>query len=333
MLPSPKLSYLCLFENPSFDAGRALIRQFVLVREADRMGYDEIWLGEHHGDPVWPSSASGTLLGHLAAVTQHARIGTLATQIGARDALQCAADLTTADLLSKGRLQWGVSCGLPFSAAWQPQTSASSRQSGDAARERVLEVRRWWSESRAVEPSAPVGEVAHLVPPAARDTLPTWVATTSEEGVAWAARHGLGLMAGATSTVGRLQRLKSVYAAASDGADAADPRMVLARFAFPAESREEARDAARPYLEAFVQRMRAQGVHAHAGDTVTFDVEALMDQSLIGSYQDVADHITRLQEEVGIHSVAVIPTSAHFDTVKRVLADLVDEVRPLLPDY
>jgi alkanesulfonate monooxygenase SsuD/methylene tetrahydromethanopterin reductase-like flavin-dependent oxidoreductase (luciferase family) len=148
--------------------------------------------------------------------------------------------------------------------------------------------------------------------------------------VSLAAQAGYGLMAGATSTPDRLRSLIATYREAAPGGD---PRMVLARFAFPAETREEAREAARPYLEAFVQRMKVLGVQPHPGETVTFDVEALIDQSLIGSYQEVADKITQIQDEIGVHSVAVIPTSAQFDTVKRVLADMVDEVRPLLPDY
>ena len=40
----PGLGYLGLCENPTAEEGRALVRQFVLVQEADRMGYDDIWL-------------------------------------------------------------------------------------------------------------------------------------------------------------------------------------------------------------------------------------------------------------------------------------------------
>ncbi len=69
----PQLGYLALSENPTDEAGRALVRQFVLAREADRMGYDDIWLGEHHGDALWPQAGVLSLLGHLSAVTSKAR--------------------------------------------------------------------------------------------------------------------------------------------------------------------------------------------------------------------------------------------------------------------
>jgi len=80
----PRLGYLALGDNPSDEAGRALVRQFVLVREADRMGYDDIWVGEHPLDAAWPQPAIGVLLGHLAAVTSKARIGAFALVPGRR---------------------------------------------------------------------------------------------------------------------------------------------------------------------------------------------------------------------------------------------------------
>ena len=110
----PKLGYLCLCENPSAEEGRALIRQFVLVREADRMGYDDIWLGEHHHDPIWPTGAATALLAHLAAVTSKARIGAMVLTPALRDAVQLAEDVATIDLLSKGRFELGVASGVAF---------------------------------------------------------------------------------------------------------------------------------------------------------------------------------------------------------------------------
>ncbi len=339
---NPKLSYLCLFENPSDEAGRALIRQFVLVREADRMGYDEIWIGEHHGDSVWPTPASTALTGYLAGVTQHARIGVMAVQTESRDPRHLAAELSTLDLLSKGRLNLGVSFGSPFKPEYRPQgvdpaiTTPALRERGRLrARERVEAVRQMLVDSAAGMTTSYRGatldvQEARLVPRfASPEAVPTWVATHHDDGVSWAAEQGLGLMAGPTATTARLQRMRDRYRSVAPGGD---PRLVLARFTFAAENGDEARRAARAYLEVFAQRMQRLGAEEHPGETVTFDIDALLAQSLVGSWQEVADQILALQAEVGVHSLAVIPTSSHFDTVKRILADLVDEVRPLLSD-
>ena len=53
--------------------------------------------------------------------------------------------------------------------------------------------------------------------------------------------------------------------------------------------------------------------------------------SLVGDYKEVADHVIRLNEEFGVHGLAIIPTTSQFDTVKRCLAAFVDEIRLRLP--
>lgn len=308
----PKLAYLCLFENPTDEAGRALIRQFVLVREADRMGYDQIWIAEHHHDPVWPSAAVTTLLGYTAAATSHAKIGPLALVPSGREPEGLAEDLSTLDLLSKGRLQLAVSRCSPFDA------DAATRPPVIAPTQALLQ--RMRGQDGAKPALAPLmGQAEPAV----------WVATSDEDSIRAAARAGWGLVAGATASEARIERMLAVYREARpDG----DPRLLLVRFAMTAPEAAEAEAVAGPYLEAFAQRMRALGVREHPGETLTFDVAALQSASLVGSHEDNARRMRAWGERWGVHAVAIVPTSAQFDTAKHCLADFVDEVRPLLSD-
>lgn len=322
---SPKLSYLCLFENPTAEAARALIRQFVLVREADRMGYDEIWLGEMHGEANWPSAAAIALLGHLAGVTAHARIGAMALLPAWHDPVRLAGDVATLDLLSKGRFNLGVSRGGPF----VPRLAHTVLDTDARALEALALVTRLLNEDEVSFHGDHFRVDALPLVPRPAQAIPAWIATATPAVVRHAAVHGHGLMAAATCTPAYARELLSIY---REQGPAGDPRMVLARFAFSAASRGEAVAVARPYLEQFAARMAARGVTAKPGRS-TLDVDELLAMSLVGSHAEVAEHITRLQEELGVHSLALIPTSAQFDTVKHCLADFVDEVRPLLPDY
>lgn len=323
---SPKLAYLCLFENPTLEAARALTRQFVLVREADRMGYDEIWLGENHGDGVWPSAAAIALLGHMAGVTSHARIGAMALRPAWHDPVRLAGEVATLDLLSKGRFNLGVSRGGPF-APRLAQAIDDAGHDGRALEALDLVVRLLKEEAVTFHGEHFHVDALRLVPQPA-GPIPIWLATGTAEVVRRAARDGHGLMASATCTPQYARELLSIYRGeAPDG----DPRMVMARFAFTAADGDAARTTARAYLEQFAARMIAAGVAPHPGRN-TLDVDELLDMSLVGSHAEVAARITRLHDDVGVSSVAIIPTSAQFDTVKHCLADFVDEVRPLLPD-
>lgn len=322
----PKLGYLCLSENPSAEEGRALIRQFVLVREADRMGYDDIWLGEHHHEPAWPTGAATALLGHLAAVTSKARIGAMVLLPGLRDAVQLAEDVATIDLLSKGRFEFGVASGVAFARTLQARgigpPEARLRLRTALARIQDLLLGKTLPGPDAAEPVA-------LVPLPAQKPLPLWIASDDEATLRHAAARGWGLMAAATHSRARVQRARRLYTEAAEGRA---PALVLARFACTAATRDDALAIARPYFEAFAARARTAGWGADRERSIALDVQALIDESLVGSHAEVAAQFRALAESHGASRVAIVPTSAQFDTHKHILADFVDEVRPLFDE-
>lgn len=311
----PQLGYLCLSENPSNEAGRALVRQFVLVREADRMGYDDIWVGEQHGEFNWPQSGIVSLLGHLAAVTSKARIGCLPLIPALRDPALLAEELSTIALLSKGRFQLGLASG-----AAMPDLLSRHGFSAALARAGLREFalkwpQTWYQADQAIEP-----------PPQA---LPIWLAADDEAQLRLAGEKGWGLMAAATHTAERVQRMVRLYLQGSGGRA---PQLVLARFACSAESAEEATATARPYLQAMAQRASHWGWGVDARLSMAQDPSALLANSLIGTHEDVARRFKALADSHGATHVAIVPTSGQFDTHKHILAAFVDEVRPLLED-
>lgn len=312
-MPAPRLGYLCLSENPTAEAGRALIRQFVLVREADRMGYDDIWLAEQHDEPAWPNSAVVALLGHLAAASSKARIGALPLLPALREPLPLAEDLATLDLLSKGRLELGVASGAAF-----PAMLAARGLTPDAARQRLREV---MTRLPALQAAAQ--------PQPAQQPLPVWLAADDEASLRLAAEQGWGLAAAATHSRERIARACRLYRDASGGRA---PPLLLARFGCSADSRDEARATARPYFEALAVRAQAAGWGADRHRSIARDVEALLAESLIGRHDEVAAQFRALGDELGAGRIAVAPTSGQFDTHKHILAAFVDEVRPLFDE-
>lgn len=299
----PQLGYLALSENPTDEAGRALVRQFVLAREADRMGYDDIWLGEHHGDALWPQAGVLSLLGHLSAVTSKARIGSLPLLPALRDPALLAEELATLALLSKGRFQLGVASG----AAW-PGLLQRHGLTAEQAREGLRDFLRRWPAAWATGPQA-------VQPPPA--PVPVWLAAEDEASLRLAGEQGWGLVAPATHTAERVQRMVRRYTQASGGQA---PRLVLARFACSADTSEKAEAVAQPYLQ-------QQAARIPGGDAT-----ALRALALVGEHAAVARQFKALADTYGATHVAIVPTSGQFDTHKHILAAFVDEVRPLLDE-
>jgi alkanesulfonate monooxygenase SsuD/methylene tetrahydromethanopterin reductase-like flavin-dependent oxidoreductase (luciferase family) len=325
-MAAPKLGYLCLSENPTAEAGRALIRQFVLIREAERMGYDDIWIGEHHFDSHWPHGASAPLLGHLAAVTSKSRIGSLTLMPALRDPVQLAEEVATLDLLSKGRFELGVGSGTAFG----PMLAAYGL-SPEQARTRMLDTLTQMQALLGGEPlpgAAGSAQRTLQIGPA-QPRIPISIATDDEATLRHAAAQGWGLIAAATHTQARIQRAVRIYTEASGGRA---PGLTLARFASTAATREEALAVARPYFDTMVTRAQAHGWGADGTQSIARNMEALISESLLGSHAEVAEQFKAMAERYGATRVAIVPTSAQFDTHKHILADFVDEVRPMLEE-
>src|SRR5471032_1633754 len=79
------------------------------VVEADRLGFRQLFMVEHHFTGHGQVSASMTLLAYLAAKTQKIRLGTAVVVLPWHNPILVAEQAATLDLLSGGRFDFGLS--------------------------------------------------------------------------------------------------------------------------------------------------------------------------------------------------------------------------------
>src|SRR5947208_9466941 len=80
---------------------------FPLVQEAERLGFDSVWVAE-----AWGTDAV-SVLGWLAAATTRIKVGSAVMQIPARTPASTAMTAATLDLLSGGRFLLGLGTSGP----------------------------------------------------------------------------------------------------------------------------------------------------------------------------------------------------------------------------
>ncbi len=164
---------------------------------ADRLGFHGVWLVEHHSTPGYSHlSKPDLVLAALSQRTSRLRLGLGVIPLPYHHPLHVAERIGTLDLLCGGRLEVGIGRG------FSPREYAAFGI--DPARSREL-VEESLAVLRAAGADAPVfhhGPGFHiegmtvLPRPLQRPYPPLWTAAVSPETFEWAAREGLGVLAG-----------------------------------------------------------------------------------------------------------------------------------------
>ncbi|MEX2616308.1 MAG: LLM class flavin-dependent oxidoreductase [Alphaproteobacteria bacterium] len=84
------------------------IDQLVL---ADRLGFDEAWLGEHFTEKWENAPAPDLLIAKALALTKNIKFGTGVTLLGMHEPVYLAHRVAMLDHLAHGRFQWGIGLG------------------------------------------------------------------------------------------------------------------------------------------------------------------------------------------------------------------------------
>jgi alkanesulfonate monooxygenase SsuD/methylene tetrahydromethanopterin reductase-like flavin-dependent oxidoreductase (luciferase family) len=170
------------------------------VVEADRLGFSQMFMVEHHFTGHGQVSASMTLLAYLAARTKNIRLGTAVVVLPWHNPVLIAEQAATLDLLTGGRFDFGVGKGYrksEFDGFCIPMDEASERF--DEAMEIIRKAwttphdknggrfshhgKRWHYDNILVEPE-----------PLQRPHPPLWLAAGSPDSIRRAAREGYNLL-------------------------------------------------------------------------------------------------------------------------------------------
>src|SRR6476660_876644 len=133
--------------GPDLDSGQGFREWVDYVVEAERLGYDSIFVVEHHFTGFGQLSASLNLLTWAAARTTTLRLGTAVIVLPWHNPVLLAEQAATLDLLSGGRLNFGVGKGYrynEFAGFDVPMAEADARFEESLA---VL-LKAWTSEAR-----------------------------------------------------------------------------------------------------------------------------------------------------------------------------------------
>lgn len=181
--------------GPDVDSGQGY-RQFVDYNiEAEALGYHSTFLVEHHFTGFGQVSASLALLTWVAAKTRTLRLGTAVLVLPWHNPVLLAEQAATIDLLSGGRLDFGVGKGYrhpEFAGFCVPMAEADAR----FAESLEVIVKAWTSKQRFSHHGKfwRFADVIVEPPTAQKPHPPIWMAAGNPDSIRQVAAHGCNLL-------------------------------------------------------------------------------------------------------------------------------------------
>ena len=153
-----------------------------LAQHVEKLGFERIWVAEHHNFTGIASAATSVVIAHLAAATEKIRVGAGGIMLPNHSPMVIAEQFGTLAHLFPGR----IDLGLGRAPGTDPMTVQALRRGPNAAErfpQDVLELQGYLSPEAAEKPVQAV--------PAAGTEVPLWILGSSQFGATLAAELGL----------------------------------------------------------------------------------------------------------------------------------------------
>src|SRR5438034_10182969 len=186
----PDLSVLDLSTVTTGTPPSAALRNSIdLARHADRLGYSRYWLAEHHNLASVASPSPDLMIGQIAAVTEHIRVGSGGVMLPNHAPLVVAERFKMLEALFPGRIDLGLgrAPGTDGATAHALRSRLDKRE-GDDFLERLQELILW--ETRDFPAGHPYNNVVAM--PDDTALPPIWLLGSSDYSSELAAQVGMG---------------------------------------------------------------------------------------------------------------------------------------------
>jgi alkanesulfonate monooxygenase SsuD/methylene tetrahydromethanopterin reductase-like flavin-dependent oxidoreductase (luciferase family) len=289
--------------GPEFDSSEGF-RDFIDYNiEAEALGFHSTFVVEHHFTGYGQVSATLNLLTWLAARTRWLRLGTAVLVLPWHNPVLLAEQAATLDLLSGGRLDFGIGKGYrynEFAGFCVPMEEADARF--DECLEVILKA---WT---ADEPFSHRGtywafDTIVVEPPTAQTPHPPiWMGAGGESSVRRVAERGYNLLLGQYSSPADVARSVAAYKAATEAIGRRfDPLQIgVTRAFFVADNAAEKEAALERRLANRVRQLKLatspDGTVRGGPDRATGDPDTVNRASAIyGSPNDIAEKLDELR--------------------------------------
>lgn len=303
--------FIAPFHRPGSNPTLALHRDLEFIEHLDALGYDEVWIGEHHSAGSEIISSPEVFIAAAAARAKRIKFGTGVISLSYHNPLWAADRLMLLDHLTHGRIIGGVGPGsLPTDSAMIGLNPTDTRE----LLETNLDIMVRLLAGETVSAKTPTHELfdAKLqLAPYAEGGIPLSVAAVaSPTGARLAGKHGIGLLSvGATLSEAGFDALAHHWNIAEERAAAFGTTVDRSNWSLVgpfhvAETDAQARAEVRYGIESwfnYFQKVAAFPQMTMPGDTVDGMIDTIneLGAGVIGTPERARAQVQRLWDQSG----------------------------------
>ena len=316
------------------------------IEAADRLGYDTAWVAEHHFSNqygIMPDVFA--YLGYLAARTSRIRLGTAVVTLPLFEPVRVVENMAFIDILSGGRITLGLGSGYrPYEFEGFGRDFDARRDVQEEAIELILELvhKRRVKHAGTYFKSTIEGDYEVFPVSLQQPHPPLFMAAGTDRSMAYAARHGFGLMLSTLPSADTLARQIGFYrthlqeAPAPLNRNPAFGKIDIARWVYVAETDAQAKADTKDGIVKHIAHFMSGATAGYLGnvseknrvDTLSYD-DLDANTLLHGSPATVTKKLKSLEARTGMTSLLLhYPPYYGHDKAMKSLRLFAEKVMP-----
>lgn len=322
---------------PEADLVRSLRDQLDLMRVARDLGWDSVWAGHHYLPETMAMPQPLPFLSRITAESEHMSVGMGILLLALHNPLDVAETFATLDVLSEGRLIFGV--GLGYREIEYEAFGIRADQRVHRFTENLRLVKALWTGDGvdAELPWCRLENASLTIRPIQEPRPPIWMAANAHPAVRRAATMADAWFINPHASFTTIKEQMAIYQEARTEAEL--PRATttpLIREIHCAPTRRTALERVRPYLERKYEAYADWGQDRALPGDESFRVpfETLTKgRFVIGSPDDCVEHLLRWRDDIGVNQFVLrtdwigMPHELARESIELISAEVLPALR------
>ncbi|MFX4230738.1 LLM class flavin-dependent oxidoreductase [Aliarcobacter butzleri] len=329
-----KTALFTLFENWEDNYNKAITDQIDLVCYAEALGFDEVWITEHHFNNFSVIPSPLTLVNYLLGKTKNIKIGTAGILLPYYNPIKLAEEIATIKAFDENRFLYGIAKGA--FAIYDKTFGINSNTNRELMFEANNLIQKLLLEEQVTFKGSFFSCEDISIRPKLKNPITTFIASQSIEAIEKCAKENFALVGSLAMSKEKMREIFKTYKSFR-----ADKKLSfrIARGLNIGFDKDEVIKEARKSAEIFLKSMLiSKDTNPTLAKLLTkdyleirenlFDTNRVLQNAIIGSPKECINQIETLKDEFDIEALLLKPLVTSQKRAKEVLNLYIKEVKP-----